>query len=231
MENEEIEIFKVYADNRIFSKNGKLRCGALWEVSNLGNVRKNGDVHIPYFKKSIGYLVFGGEYFVHRAVAELFLDNPENKPTVDHQNRIRTDNRAINLRWATPKEQAENRDNEANSKRMIGNKNFLGRKHSEETKAKMRAAALGHKNVLGRVWVFNPTTQQSNIIDPLELPNYLAKGYIKGKNPALVTKIGAANLGKIWVINPTTEHTAHITPSELPDYLAKGYVRGRKLKK
>lgn len=50
----------------------------------------------------------GKQYMVHRLVAETFLDNPENKPTVDHINRIPSDNRVCNLRWATYREQIEN---------------------------------------------------------------------------------------------------------------------------
>ena len=34
-----------------------------------------------------------------------FLPNPENKPTIDHLNRNRKDNRVENLRWATHSEQ------------------------------------------------------------------------------------------------------------------------------
>lgn len=52
--------------------------------------------------------ILGKKYHVHRIVAEVFLPNPENKPTVDHINRIRDDNRLCNLRWATHKEQNEN---------------------------------------------------------------------------------------------------------------------------
>lgn len=63
-----------------------------------------GELHNRYLRVSIN----GKGYNVHRLVAEAFLPNPENKPTVDHWNRNTTDNRVSNLRWATYKEQVEN---------------------------------------------------------------------------------------------------------------------------
>jgi hypothetical protein len=70
-----------------------------YEVSSLGKVRgQYGKILSPW--KSKGYDIvwickdtIKRKIGVHRLVAWAFLENPENKPTVDHLNRNRTDNR------------------------------------------------------------------------------------------------------------------------------------------
>ena len=46
---------------------------------------------------------------IHRLVALHYIPNPENKRCVDHLNRIKSDNRLENLRWATYCENQQNK--------------------------------------------------------------------------------------------------------------------------
>lgn len=47
---------------------------------------------------------------VHRIVAECWLENPDDKPTVNHINKDRKDNRVCNLEWSTYVEQSTHKN-------------------------------------------------------------------------------------------------------------------------
>lgn len=92
-------------------------------VSNLGNVKKCDKIK----KLSIdsnGYLrttINGKSNYVHRLVAKVFCNKDDDtKILVDHIDRNKTNNKAINLRWVTAKENSNNKskDYEINGKRL-----------------------------------------------------------------------------------------------------------------
>ena len=75
-------------------------------VSNLGRIKsiKNNKEYISLGSKLNGYLrtVLNRKgFFIQRLVASAFLENPSKKPIVNHINGIKTDNRLVNLEWAT----------------------------------------------------------------------------------------------------------------------------------
>ncbi len=83
-----------------------------YEVSNLGKVRnmKNGRILKPYLNQS-GYLRHclcennKRKYlFLHKIIATAFIDNPEEKPCVNHIDENKLNNDLSNLEWCTVKE-------------------------------------------------------------------------------------------------------------------------------
>lgn len=85
---------------------------------------------------------------LHRAVAIAFIPNPDNLPTVNHKNAIKTDNRVENLEWATHQDQADHifKMKLQHDARVYG-ENTSNNKYSEETIHDIcRLMEIGYKN-------------------------------------------------------------------------------------
>lgn len=97
-------IWKEFPDNKkyLVSNTGLVKHKRLNRI--LNGFNRNGYIQVSLIRKNGGYQPM----LVHRLVALTFIPNPENKPYVDHIDGGRRNNHIDNLRWATPKENANN---------------------------------------------------------------------------------------------------------------------------
>lgn len=65
-----------------------------------GTPKENDYLVVSLYKNNVGKM-----RYIHRLVAEVFIPNPANKPTVNHINLDVFDNRVENLEWSTYAEQ------------------------------------------------------------------------------------------------------------------------------
>jgi len=90
---------------------------------NLYKINKNGDIYTCWYQKNMTPLLndWGYKYvslkkegkrekcFIHRLLGKQYIDNPDNKPEIDHIDRNKTNNSLDNLKWVSRVENRRNR--------------------------------------------------------------------------------------------------------------------------
>ncbi len=73
--------------------------------------------------------IFREKQYIHRLVSKLYIDNPENKPQVNHIDGNKLNNNVVNLEWVTNQ---ENRNHAMLNGLHIKGENMYNSKFTEE---------------------------------------------------------------------------------------------------
>ena len=121
-------LYKISSLGRVKSTSPGLKFvkGSPSEMILKQSLSSSGYLHVQLYKNHTASTVL-----VHKLVALAFLDNPENKPEVNHIDSDRTNNKVSNLEWAT---KSENMKHSFHYGHHVSP--MLGRKGSKNTNSK-----------------------------------------------------------------------------------------------
>lgn len=162
-----------------------------YDISSYGRCRNKTQIIKPY-KHSNGYITYTlhinkkrKKIEAHRLVAQAFIDNPENKPSVNHIDGNKHNNNVNNLEWATHKENA------THSIRVLKNpkppKNFLGNFGKYHNRSKNFVIKTRNNKIekynsgleMARKYNFDSSII-SYIKNKYKLPYTIKRGFFKG---------------------------------------------------
>ena len=158
VQNEEYRFVEGTERNMIVSSKGEILMRFCKSRGPGINERKDYyEVVTPSFAAS-GYLQVGIRVrkvtkFVHRVVAETFIDNPRGCKEVDHINHDKQDNRVENLRWVTHEENQANRSKATKKtywRDLVAKDLVTGKIHKFKDFRTMRSFARKHR--WGKGW-------------------------------------------------------------------------------
>lgn len=115
-----------------------------FKVANSGHIKNvaTGTIYKEFVNKngycqvavSLGSRKNIKTFKVHKAVAETFISNPENKPAVNHKDGNKLNNNVENLEWMTGSENSQHAYQSGLAKAKIGTDNYFAKLTAEDVR-------------------------------------------------------------------------------------------------
>ena len=217
------------------------KINTIWEVSNLGNLKRNGVLIEPKpLNVNPNYLVCS-RGLVHRLVAKAFIPNPGNKPCIDHIDGNTRNNNVSNLRWVTYKENNNNpitrKHNSIARKKYYETHEapFKGHHHTEESKQKNREKHIGipRKTPIWNKGLKNCYSEETKR-KQAESCKITKSKWSEEYKKEVYSKVAAAQMGntavKGYIHINNGQQSKMIKKEDLDKYIELGYKKGRLLK-
>lgn len=156
---------RIKAIRRKIYAGGKEKLYSIFETDRILKLCDRGN---GYYVVTLGNATKKKNYYVHRLVAEHFIENPNNYPIVNHKDFNPKNNRVDNLEWCSYKYNAQysvkHMEKPTLSKAGVTGERYVTTYKTRTGKLRYRVILKGHKQKVGFLTVEDAVSYRNKIL-------------------------------------------------------------------